>query len=264
MVVGAGQECHVGNNQWFSTVGGYARRNGDGGFLGDSRVDVLAAELFALLNAKTHSHWHCRRYHNYILVFFYLVQDVFLSDFQIRFAAAKIYCRLACGTVERHCPMPSLAVLFGEGISFAFYCMYVNDNGFGRVLYLLERLDERGDVVAVFFVDVVQPERTEPVVLRLAVALSQFFEILIDAAVSFGNGLFVVVNNNDEIAAKFRTGYVEGFHRLAARKRTVADDCHDVFFAAENVATLGKSERERDGRGGVSDVKKVMFAFLRI
>ena len=87
---------------------------------------------------------------------------------------------------------------------------------------------------------------------------------MIDTAVSFGNGLFVVVDNDDEIAAKFRPCHVECFHSLAARERAVANDRHNVLFAAQDVATFGKSKGESHRRRSMSDVEEIVFAFFRI
>ena len=59
--------------------------------------------------------------------------------------------------------------------------------------------------------------------------LAQQAQIGVEAAMIFGNGHFVVVYDDDNVAAE-NGRIAQPFQRLAAAQRTIADDCYDIVF----------------------------------
>ncbi len=78
-----------------------------------------------------------------------------------------------------------------------------------------------------------------------------------------GNGHLVVVENDDQVRALLRR-IVQTLQCLAAAERTVAENGNDILMRPFQIARLGKTTGKADRRGGVADIEKVMFAFLRI
>ena len=101
----------------------------------------------------------------------------------------------------------------------------------------LQRIDQRLDIVAGVQVAIVEPQRAENVALAGAVAGAQLGQIAIQTTVVFGNGLVVIVDDNDQVAVEIG-GIVKALKRQTARKRAVANDGDDVVRIARQVASV--------------------------
>ena len=141
--------------------------------------------------------------------------------------------------------------------------MDVDDDGRLAVLYRAERIDQCLAVVAVGDVAVVEAHRTKEIVLRPSVRLAQAAELLIHAAVVLGDGLVVVVQDDDEVRLHLARD-VQPLECLAARHRAVADEGDDVLVASREVTRLGETRREADRGGRMSDVEEIVRALLGI
>ena len=78
--------------------------------------------------------------------------------------------------------------------------MQVHDGGARRVFYPFKGFYQRGDIVAVFHVYIIKAERFEIVVFRLAARLTQERQVAVQAAVVGGDGHFVIVYHDDNVA----------------------------------------------------------------
>ena len=159
--------------------------------------------------------------------------------------------------------MPRLRVFLGKFVALALLRMDVDDDGRLAVLYRAERSDQRLAVVAVGDVAVVEAHRAEEVILRRAVRLAQAAKLLIHTAVVLGDGLVVVVKDDDEVRLHLARD-VQPLECLAARHRAVADEGDDVLAASCEVARLGETRRETDRGGCVPNVEEIVRALLGI
>ena len=149
--------------------------------------------------------------------------------------------------VKRHTVVPRLRVFLGKFVALALLRMDVDDDGRLAVLYRAERIDQCLAVVAVGDVAVVEAHRAEEVILRRAVRLAQAAKLLIHTAVVLGDGLVVVVKDDDEVRLHLARD-VQPLECLAARHRAVTNDDDDILRAAREVARLGKACSETDAR----------------
>ena len=154
--------------------------------------------------------------------------------------------------------MPGLLLLYGRRVAVALLGVDVYDGGVGRVFDAAEDVDQRGQVVAVFEVVIVEAEGLEEVQFGLSVRLTQQAQIGVESAVILGDAHLVVVNDDDDVRAQCG-GRVEPLERLAAAEAAVADDGDDVLRAAQHIAALLQSGGQRDGGGGVSDLEVVVL-----
>ena len=123
--------------------------------------------------------------------------------------------------------------------------MDVDDDGLLAVLYRTERINQCLAVVAVGDVAVVEAHRAEEVASCRAVCLAQAAQLLIHAAVVLGDGLIVVVKDDDEIRLHLARD-VQPLKCLAARERTVADEGDDVLAALREIACLREAGCKAD------------------
>ena len=79
----------------------------------------------------------------------------------------------------------------------------MHDHGTGNVFYPSESVYQSGNVVTVFHVDVIKPERLEKIARRLPVRVSQGFQVLVQTTMIFGNRHFIVVDHHDQIGTCF-------------------------------------------------------------
>ena len=158
--------------------------------------------------------------------------------------------------------MVGLPVLLGTGVSLAFQRIDMHDDGMRRILHGGERPDQSLHVVAVGDIAIIEAHRPEEVAGAVSAALAQLLQIAVEPAVILGNGHLVVVHDDDEIRAQFGS-VVQPLERLASAQRSVADDGHDIPFAALQVAGFGQSARQTDRRRGVADNEVVVFALRR-
>ena len=105
------------------------------------------------------------------------------------------------------------------------------------IAQFLQRVDEGQHIVTGVQIAVVEPHRAENVALAGAVAGAQLGQIAIQAAMVLGNGLVVIVDDDDQVAIEIG-GIVKALKRQAARKRAVANDGDDVVRIARQVASV--------------------------
>ncbi len=138
----------------------------------------------------------------------------------------------------------------------------MHDDGPRRILHLAERRLDGRFVVPVRDVEIVEAHGLEIVAGVGAVRLAQARQRFVESAMGFGDGHLVVVEDDDQVRPLLR-GIVQPLERLAARKRTVADDGHDVELFAAQIARLGEPRRKRDARGGMTDDEMVVGRLAR-
>ena len=141
--------------------------------------------------------------------------------------------------------------------------MDVHDDRVVDVLHLAERAHQRRDVVAPLHIAVVQPERPEDIRLRRAARRAQPGQRAVHAAGILGDRHFVVVEDDDQVAALF-DGVVQPLERDGGAERSVADHRDHVAALAGHVARLGQAAGERNGRAGMPEHELVVLAFLGV
>ena len=131
------------------------------------------------------------------------------------------------------------------------------------IAQFLQRVDEGQHIVTGVQIAVVEPHRAEDVALTGTVAGAQLGQIAIQAAMVLGNGLVVIVDDDDQVAIEFG-GIVEALKRQATRKRAVANDGDDVVRIARQVARVGKAAAQAHRRGGMAHGEQVVFGLVGI
>ena len=174
--------------------------------------------------------------------------------------AAEVNGRIAGSNVEGNAPVPGFLVFFRRFVTFAFFGMNMQNRRLVRVFDFFHQRRQFGNVVALFQITVIEPESLKHVALGFSAGLAQQPQVAVQAAVVFGNGHFVVVDNNDNVAVQNR-GVVKTFERFAAGKRTVADNRDDVVLFAFEVAGFGQTAGQTDRSGSMPDDKMVVLAF---
>ena len=233
----------------------------NGLLLGNAHIDVLRAERRAVSGCEPDAAHRARREEDKVRV----PRGLCLDEVHRR-REEGVGVRLlqrARFDVKRHTVVPRLRVFLGKFVALALLRMDVDDDGRLTVLYCAERSDQCLAVVAVGDVAVVEAHRAKEVILRRAVRLAQAAKILIHTAVVLGDGLVVVVKDDDEVRLHLARD-VQPLECLAARHRAVADEGDDVLAASREVTRLGETRREADRGGRVPDVEKVVRALLGI
>ena len=182
--------------------------------LGNAHVDELAACLFALLGIKAHYHGSARGYGAYGLVRFHLLHKE-VSGYCAVILTVSGEKGLACLGVKGHTPVPLLLVCHSGSVSSALFGNDVDYNRNCAVLNASERINKRGNVIAVLNENIVKTHCTEKIAFALSLGFSQQPEVFVDTAVIFGNGHIIVIYNDDEIALHLACK-VETFHSLSA------------------------------------------------
>ncbi len=133
--------------------------------------------------------------------------------------------------------MPALGVTLRWLKALALGGQDVEHDGVVDVAQLLQRIDEGQHIVTGVQIAVVEPHRAENVALTGTVAGAQLGQIAIQATVVLGNGLVVIVDDDDQVAVKLG-GIVKALKRQATRKRAVANDGDDVVRIACQVTSV--------------------------
>lgn len=154
--------------------------------------------------------------------------------------------------------MPVLRVALGRLKALALGGGDVQHDGMIDIAQLLQRIDQRLDIVAGVQVTIVEPQRAENVALAGAVAGAQLGQIAIQTTVVFGNGLVVIVDDNDQVAVEIG-GIVKALKRQTARKRAIANNGNDVIRVTRQVARVGKTAAQAHRGRGVTHGKQVML-----
>ena len=154
--------------------------------------------------------------------------------------------------------MPVLGVALGWLKALALGGGDVQHDGMIDIAQLLQRIDQRLDIVTGVQVAIVEPQRAENVALAGAVAGAQLGQIAIQTTVVFGNGLVVIVDDNDQVTVEIG-GIVKALKRQTARKRAVANNSNDVIRVTRQVACVGKAAAQAHRGRGVPHGKQVML-----
>lgn len=99
--------------------------------------------------------------------------------------------------------MPALGVVLGWLKALALGGGDVQHDGMIDIAQFLQRVDEGQHVVTGVQIAVVEPHRAENVALTGAVAGAQLGQIAIQATMVLGNGLVVIVDDDDQVAIEF-------------------------------------------------------------
>ena len=233
----------------------------DGLLLCDAHIDVLRAERCAVGGREPDAAHRARREEDKVRVPLCLCLDEVHRRREEGIGVRLL--QRARFDVKRHTVVPRLRVFLGKFVALALLRMDVDDDGRLAVLYRAERSDQRLAVVAVGDVAVVEAHRAKEVILRRAVRLAQAAKLLIHTAVVLGDGLVVVVKDDDEVRLHLARD-VQPLECLAARHRAVADEGDDVLVASCEVARLGETRRETDRGGCVPDIEEIVRALLGI
>ena len=224
-------------------------------------IDVLPAGLPAFLRREACNQRRTRRDGDEPAVLFHLLQHP-VADQLIVGLVCRLLRPAAVCHVERHAVMPCLLVLYGGGEAMPLLGVDVDDCRPVRVFHTAEHLDEFLHVVPFFQVSVFKSPCLEPVVPAGAVAFAQGTQILVDTAVVFSNGHFVVVYDDDDACAESRC-LVQSLESLTAGERTVTDDSDDVLLRTLDVAGFLQPGGKAYGSGGVPHLEVVVLRAFR-
>ena len=96
--------------------------------------------------------------------------------------------------------MPLLLVCHSGSVSSALFGNDVDYNRNCAVLNASERINKRGNVIAVLNENIVKTHCTEKIAFALSLGFSQQPEVFVDTAVIFGNGHIIVIYKNNKIS----------------------------------------------------------------
>ena len=158
--------------------------------------------------------------------------------------------------------MPCFLILFRRCISLALLGADMHDNRICAVLYLLECLNQRRDIIAILDKYIIQSHRTEQIACRLALGIAQQLQILIQTAVIFCDGHIIVIDDNNQIAVQLCCK-IQTFKRFAAAQRAISDNRNDILAAAEQISALCQTASQADGSRRVPNHKEIMRTLAR-
>ena len=267
LVVGALQKRAVHTKDW---LGARARKRGGksyGVLLGNAHVDKLLTCRSAKLGCKAHDVGRGGRDAHNLRIALDGSAERLARDVGIgarRRLAWMARAELAAGRhVKGAYVMPTLGIVLGRLKALAFGGRDVEHDGVIDIAQLLQRVDEGQHIVTGVQIAVVESHRAENVALTGAVAGAQLGQIAIQATVVFGDGLVVIVDDDDQVAIEFG-GIVEALKRQAARKRAVANDGDDVVAVARQIAGVCQAAAQAHRCGGVAHGEQVMLGLVGI
>ena len=241
LVVSALQKRTVHAKDRLSARAGECGGKSDGVLLGNAHVDKLLACRGAKLGCKAHDVGRGRRdAHDLRIALDGSAQGLARN---IGIGARRRLARMARAElapsrhVKRTHVVPALGVALGRLKALALGGGDVQHDGMIDITQFLQRVDEGQHIVAGVQIAVVEPHRAENVALTGAVAGAQLGQIAIQAAMVLGNGLVVIVDDDDQVAVELG-GIVKALKRQAARKRAVANDGDDVVRIARQVTSV--------------------------
>ena len=267
LVVGALQKRTVHTKDW---LGARARKRGGKGhgvLLGNAHIDELFAGGSAKLGCKAHNVGRGGRDANDLWIALdggaeRLARNVSIGARRgfARMARAKL---APSRHVKRTHMMPVLRVALGRLKALALGGGDVQHDGMIDIAQFLQRVDEGQHIVTGVQIAVVEPHRAENVALTGTVAGAQLGQIAIQAAMVLGNGLVVIVDDDDQVAVEFG-GIVKALKRQAARKRAVANNGNDVVRIARQIAGVCQAAAQAHRCGGVAHGEQVVLGLVGI
>ena len=266
-VVGALQKRAVHTKDW---LGARARKRGGKGhgvLLGNAHIDELFAGDSAKLRCKAHDVGCGSRDSDNLRIVLdggaeRLARNVGIGARRglARMARAEL---APSRHVKRTHVVPALGVALGRLKALALGGGDVQHDGMIDIAQFLQRVDQGQHIVTGVQIAVVEPHRAENVALTGAVAGAQLGQIAIQAAMVLGNGLVVIVDDDDQVAVELG-GIVKALKRQAARKRTVANDGDDVVRIARQVTSVRQAAAQAHRRGGVAHGEQIVFGLVGI
>ena len=267
LVVGALQKRAVRAKDRLGAGAGERGGEGDGVLFGNAHVNKLLACRGAKLGCKAHDVGRSGRDAHDLRIALDSGVECLARNIGIgaRCGLARVArAKFAAGChIEGSHMMPVFGVALGRLKALALGGRDVQHDGVIDVAQLLQRIDQRLDIVAGVQVAIVESQRAENVVLTGAVAGAQLGQIAIQATVVFGDGLVVIVDDDDQVAVELG-GIVKALKRQAARKRAVANDGDDVIRVTRQVACVGKATAQAHRGRGVTHGKQVMLGLVGI
>ena len=267
LVVGALQKRAVHTKDW---LGARARKRGGksyGVLLGNAHVDKLLTCRSAKLGCKAHDVGRGGRDAHDLRIALDGGAERLARNVGIgarRRLARMARAELAAGRhVKRTHVVPALGVVLGWLKALALGGGDVQHDGMIDIAQFLQRIDEGQHIVTGVQVAVVEPHRAENVALTGAVAGAQLGQIAIQAAMVLGNGLVVIVDDDDQVAIEFG-GIVKALKRQAARKRAVANDGDDVVCIARQVTSVRQAAAQAHRGRGVPHGEQVVLGLVGI
>ena len=267
LVVGALQKRTVHTKDW---LGARARKRGGKGhgvLLGNAHIDELFAGGSAKLGCKAHNVGRGGRDANDLWIALDGGTERLARNVGIgarRRLARMARAELAPGRhVKRTHVVPAFGVALGRLKALALGGGDVQHDGMIDIAQFLQRVDQGQHVVAGVQITVVESHRAENVALTGAVAGAQLGQIAIEATVVFGDGLVVIVDDDDQVAVEIG-GIVKALKRQAARKRAVANDGDDVVAVARQIAGVCQAAAQAHRCGGVAHGEQVVLGLVGI
>ena len=267
LVVGALQKRAVHTKDW---LGARARKRGGKGhgvLLGNAHIDELFAGGSAKLGCKAHNVGRGGRDANDLWIALdggaeRLARNVSIGARRglARMARAKL---APSRHVKRTHVVPAFGVALGRLKALALGGGDVQHDGMIDIAQFLQRVDQGQHIVTGVQIAVVEPHRAENVALTGAVAGAQLGQIAIQAAMVLGDGLVVIVDDDDQVAIEFG-GIVKALKRQAARKRAVANDGDDVVRIARQVTSVRQAAAQAHRRGGMAHGEQVVLGLVGI
>ena len=235
LVIGALQKRAVHAKDRLGARAGERGGEGDGVLLGNAHVDKLLAGGSAELGRKAHDVGRRGRDAHDLRIALDGGAQGLARNIGIgarRGLARMTRAELAAGRhVKGANVMPALGIALGWLKALALGGRDVQHDGVVDVAQLLQCVDQGQYIVAGAQIAVVESQRAKNVAFGFAVAGAQLGKITIEAAVVFGDGLVVIVDDDDQVAVEIG-GIVETLKRQAARKRAVANNGNDVVRIA--------------------------------
>ena len=266
-VVGALQKRAVHTKDW---LGARARKRGGKGhgvLLGNAHIDELFAGGSAKLGCKAHDVGRGSRDAHDLRIALdggaeRLARNVGIGARRrlARMARAEL---APSRHVKRTHVVPALRVALGRLKALALGGRDMQHDGVIDIVQLLQRVDEGQHIVTGVQIAVVEPHSAENVALTGAVAGAQLGQIAIEATVVLGDGLVVIVDDDDQVAVELG-GIVKALKRQAARKRAVANNGNDVIRVTRQVARVGKAAAQAHRGRGVTHGKQVVLGLVGI
>ena len=267
LVVSALQKRAVHTKDW---LGARARKRGGKGhgvLLGNAHIDELFAGGSAKLGCKAHDVGRGGRDAHDLRIALdggaeRLARNVGIGARRRLARMARAELASSCHVKRTHV-MPAFGVVLGRLKALALGGGDVQHDGMIDIAQFLQRVDEGQHVVTGVQIAVVEPHRAENVALTGTVAGSQLGQIAIQAAMVLGNGLVVIVDDDDQVAIEFG-GIVKALKRQAARKRAVANNGDDVVRIARQVTSVRQAAAQAHRRGGMAHGEQVVLGLVGI
>ena len=267
LVVGALQKRAVHTKDWLGARASKRGGKGHGVLLGNAHIDELFAGGSAKLGCKAHDVGRGSCDAHDLRIALDGGAERFARNVSIgarRGLARMARAKLAPGRhVKGAYVMPALGVALGWLKTLALGGGDVQHDGMIDIAQFLQRVDEGQHIVTGVQIAVVEPHRAENVALTGAVAGAQLGQIAIQAAMVLGNGLVVVIDDDDQVAVELG-GVVKALKRQTARKRTVANDGNDVVRIARQVTSVRQTTAQAHRRGGMAHGEQVVLGLVGI